>query len=89
MADGYGGIVFSLADTAFACACNSDSRIAVAADCSIVFVRPVLVGDTLVARARERTRFGRSGRYDVTIICGDSLVAEFRGRSHELKEPPR
>jgi len=77
----HGGYVFLLADTAFACACNSRGPVTVAAGADITFVRPVREGDLLVADARERTRFGRSGVYDVTVSCGDEVVAEFRGRS--------
>jgi len=80
----HGGVIFSIADTAFACACNSWGPIAVAAGCEIVFVAPARVGDTLLADARVRTRFGRSGIYDVTVRRGEDVVAEFRGRSHQL-----
>ena len=82
---GHGGMIFSLADTAFACACNSWGPVTVAAGCDIVFVSPARLGDVLIAEARVRSRFGRSGIYDVTVSAGDRLVAEFRGRSAELK----
>lgn len=81
---GHGGFVFLLADTAFACACNSYGPVTVASGAEITFVRPVREGDLLVATAQERTRFGRSGIYDVTVTCGDEVVAEFRGRSRSL-----
>ncbi len=81
---GHGGYVFMLADTAFACACNSEGPATVAAGAEISFVTPVREGDILVATAIERTRFGRSGIYDVTVRRGDDIVAEFRGRSHTL-----
>lgn len=78
----HGGMLFLLADTAFALACNSPGPQAVAAACDIVFCRPAAVGDVLRARAVERTRFGRSGIYDVTVTrAGGEIVAEFRGRS--------
>jgi acyl-CoA thioesterase len=77
----HGGYVFMLADTAFACACNSDGPVTLAAGADISFVTPARQGDILVATARERTRFGRSGIYDVTVRRGDDVVAEFRGRS--------
>lgn len=80
----HGGYVFLLADTAFALACNSRGPVTVAAGADITFVRPVREGDLLVAHARERTRYGRSGIYDVTVRCGDEVVAEFRGRSRTL-----
>ncbi|HEY2551283.1 MAG TPA: hydroxyphenylacetyl-CoA thioesterase PaaI [Streptosporangiaceae bacterium] len=77
----HGGYVFLLADTAFACACNSHGPVTVAAGAEITFIAPVREGDELVATARERVRFGRSGIYDVTVRRGDEIVAEFRGRS--------
>ncbi|MFJ3820866.1 hydroxyphenylacetyl-CoA thioesterase PaaI [Streptomyces nodosus] len=69
----HGGFLFLLADTAFACACNSHGPVTVAAAADIVFVAPAREGDVLVATACERTRYGRSGIYDVTVrrITGD------------------
>jgi acyl-CoA thioesterase len=80
----HGGLVFALADTAFACACNSFGPVTVAASAEIVFVAPARAGDVLVAEAVLRTRFGRAGLYDVTVRRGGEVVAEFRGRSHQL-----
>lgn len=81
----HGGFVFTLADTAFACACNADGRgVTVASGAEITFVAPVREGDLLVATAAERVVFGRSGLYDVTVRRGDEVVAEFRGRSRTL-----
>jgi phenylacetic acid degradation protein PaaD len=80
----HGGYVFLLADSAFACACNSHGPVTVAAGADITFVAPVHEGDTLVARAEERVRYGRSGVYDVTVRRGDEVVAEFRGRSRSI-----
>jgi acyl-CoA thioesterase len=80
----HGGYVFMLADTAFACACNSYGPVTVAAGADITFVRPVRAGEVLTAYAQVRTRFGRSGVYDVTVKSGDEVVAEFRGRSRTL-----
>jgi acyl-CoA thioesterase len=77
----HGGYVFLLADTAFACACNSYGPVTVAAGADIAFIAPVMAGDELAAIARERIRFGRSGIYDVTVRRGGEVVAEFRGRS--------
>ena len=74
----------ALADTAFACACNSHGPVTVAAGAEIVFVAPARLGDVLEAEAVERTTFGRSGIYDVTVRRGDAVIAEFRGRSHRL-----
>jgi acyl-CoA thioesterase len=81
---GHGGFVFMLADTAFACACNSDGAVTVASGADINFLAPVHEGDVLVATAAERDRYGRSGIYDVTVRRGDDVVAEFRGRSRTL-----
>ncbi|MEO3869024.1 hydroxyphenylacetyl-CoA thioesterase PaaI [Nonomuraea sp. B12E4] len=81
----HGGYVFLLADTAFACACNSHGPVTVAAGAEITFVAPAREGDVLVAEAAERTRFGRNGIYDITVRGpGGRVVAEFRGRSREL-----
>lgn len=80
-ASAHGGYVFLLADTAFACACNSHGPVTVAAAADITFVAPAREGDVLVATARERVRYGRSGVYDVTVRRGDEIIAEFRGRS--------
>jgi acyl-CoA thioesterase len=81
----HGGFVFTLADTAFAFACNTYDVRTVAAGADISFLEPVNVGDRLVARATERARRGRSGLYDVTVSRADgAVVAEFRGRSRSL-----
>ena len=83
----HGGYLFLLADSAFACACNSEGPVTVAAGADITFIAPVRAGDVLVAEAVERVRYGRSGLYDVTVSRDDEVVAEFRGRSRVL--PPR
>lgn len=84
----HGGYVFLLADTAFACACNSHGPVTVAAGAEITFIAPSHEGDELHAHARERTRFGRSGIYDITVYRGDGadapVVAEFRGHSRSI-----
>ncbi|MET7569106.1 hydroxyphenylacetyl-CoA thioesterase PaaI [Streptomyces sp. NPDC005492] len=80
----HGGYVFLLADSAFACACNSHGPVTVAAAADIDFVAPAHQGDVLVANATERTRFGRSGIYDVRVERGDQVIAEFRGRSRSI-----
>lgn len=77
----HGAFVFAVADTAFACACNSHGPVAVAAAADITFVAPARLGDLLEARAEERTRFGRNGIYDVTVRRGTDVIAEFRGTS--------
>jgi acyl-CoA thioesterase len=81
----HGGYVFLLADTAFACACNSHGPVAVAAGADITFVAAARLGDELRARAQERVSYGRSGIYDVTVTRGDDVIAEFRGRSRVLR----
>ncbi|MBK3578403.1 hydroxyphenylacetyl-CoA thioesterase PaaI [Streptomyces sp. MBT65] len=80
----HGGYLFLLADSAFACACNSHGPVTVAAGADIDFVAPAHEGDVLVATAAERTRFGRSGIYDVSVLRGDQVIAEFRGRSRSI-----
>ncbi|GAA2351686.1 hydroxyphenylacetyl-CoA thioesterase PaaI [Saccharopolyspora halophila] len=82
----HGGYLFLLADTTFACACNGHGPTAVAARADITFIRPVGLGDELVAVAQERTRFGRSGIYDVTVHRDEQPVAEFRGHSRTLND---
>jgi phenylacetic acid degradation protein PaaD len=81
----HGGFVFAVADTAFACACNSHGPLTVAAAADITFVAPTYAGDVLVARAIERTRFGRTGIYDVTVYRSDDIIAEFRGTSRTIE----
>lgn len=80
----HGGYIFLFADTAFACACNSHGPATVAAGADITFVAPAYEGDELRATAEERTRYGRSGIYDVTVRRGEDVIAEFRGRSRTL-----
>jgi acyl-CoA thioesterase len=80
----HGGYLFMLADTAFACACNSRGPVTVAVAADITFVAPVREGDVLVATAQERVSYGRSGIYDVSVRRGDEVVAEFRGRSRSI-----
>src|SRR5437762_161683 len=77
----HGGYVFLLADTAFACACNSHGPVTVAAGADITFVASAHLGDELEATAVERVTYGRSGIYDVTVTRGTEVIAEFRGRS--------
>ena len=81
---GHGGLTFTLADSAFAFACNSYNRRTVAAGAEIRFRRPTRAGDVLVATAVERERAGRDGTYDVVVRAGDDVVATFVGRSREI-----
>ena len=81
----HGGIVFTLADTAFAHACNSHGPATVAAAASIDFLAPAHEGDVLVAGAVEQHRRGRTGLYDVVVTSDDgTVIARFHGRSHQL-----
>jgi len=80
----HGGFIFTLADSAFAFACNSHGEAAVAAQCSITYLRPGKPGDRLIATAREVVRSGRTGIYDVRVVCGDQTIAEFRGHSRVI-----
>ncbi len=84
---GHGGLTFTLADSAFAFACNSYDRRTVAAGAEIRFLAPTRLGDLLIAVATERTREGRKGVYDVEVTAGDRLVATFVGHSHEIGGP--
>ena len=79
----HGGLVASLADSAFAVACNSHGEVTVAAGFDVSFLEAARLGDELVAVASERALRGRSGVYDVTVrrAGDDSVIAEFRGRS--------
>ena len=80
----HGGFIFLLADSTFAYACNSRNERAVAAQCNITFIRPGKLGDRLVATAREISRTGRSGIYDVRVTVDDVAIAELRGHSRTI-----
>ena len=80
----HGGFIFTLADSAFAFACNSHNDRVVAAQGQITFIKPGKLGDRLVAMAREVARSGRSGIYDVRVTAGDAVIAEFRGHSRVI-----
>ncbi|MDA9434204.1 hydroxyphenylacetyl-CoA thioesterase PaaI [Bradyrhizobium sp. CCBAU 51627] len=80
----HGGFIFTLADSAFAFACNSHNERVVAAQGQITFLKPGKLGDRLVATAREVSRGGRSGIYDVRVTSGDTVIAEFRGHSRVI-----
>ena len=85
----HGGYLFLLADSAFAVACNTYGPPVVAQGADVAFLAPVRVGAELVATAVERALRGRSGLYDVTVRCGDEVVAEFRGRSRAVPDRGR
>jgi acyl-CoA thioesterase len=81
----HGGFIFTLADSAFAFACNTYNQRTVAQHCAVTFLQPGRRGDTLTAHAVERNRSGRSGIYDVTVRDGEGeVVAEFRGHSRTI-----
>ncbi len=82
----HGGFIFTLADSTFAFACNSYNKAAVAAGCSIEFLKPAYVGDVLTCVGIEQTLSGRHGIYDmrVTNQHGDT-IAMFRGKSAQIQ----
>ena len=83
----HGGYIFTLADSAFAFACNSYNIQAVAAGCSIEYLAPAYEHDVLTAEAQEQSRTGRTGIYDVAVMNQDGKkIALFRGKSHQLKD---
>ncbi len=82
----HGGFIFTLADSAFAFACNTYNQRAVAQHCAVTFIAPGKLGDRLTARAIEQQRFGRSGIYDITVTREDgTVIAEFRGHSRTIE----
>ena len=82
----HGGLIFSLADSAFAFACNSHNLVTVAAGCTIEFLAPARKGDVLTATGRERTLAGRSGIYDIDVTNQHgATIAVFRGKSARIK----
>lgn len=85
----HGGLIATLADTAFAYACNAANELTVASGFSIDIVAPGRPGDRLTARAEELSRSGRTGLYDIAVQNQDGTrIAHFRGRSHTMKGRP-
>lgn len=81
----HGGYMFTLADSAFAFACNTYNNRVVAQHCAVSFLNPAALGDRLTAHAREVSRRGRSGIYDVRLTNAEGVVvAEFRGHSRVI-----
>jgi acyl-CoA thioesterase len=81
----HGGLIFTLADSAFAYACNSHNKNTVASACHIDFLAPGREGDTLQAEAVEQSASGRTGVYDVTVRDGEGrTLALFRGKSYRI-----
>lgn len=82
----HGGYIFTLADSAFAFACNSYNNVVVAQHCSVTYLIPGRIGDRLTAAATETSRRGRSGIYDIRVTNQNGEhVAEFRGHSRMVK----
>lgn len=81
----HGGMIFALADTAFAYACNSRNVATVAQGASIVFLAPAMLGETIVAEAREVALAGRNGVYEVSVATADGKpIAQFQGQSRAI-----
>lgn len=82
----HGGFIFTLADSAFAFACNTYNQRAVAQHCAVTFLAPGMLGDRLIAKGVERHRAKRSGIYDITVTRDDgAVIAEFRGHSRTIE----
>lgn len=82
----HGGFIFTLADSAFAFACNGYNQRTVGHQAAITYMAPARLGDRLTAVAREIHRAGRNGVYDVRVTNQDGAqVAEFRGHSRTVK----
>ena len=81
----HGGMIFALADTCFAHACNSYNNNTVASGCMVDFINPAKLADILTAEANERSLTGRTGVYDVIVTNQDNdTIAFFRGRSYRI-----
>lgn len=82
----HGGFIFTLADSAFAFACNTYNQRTVAQHCAVTFLTAGRLGDRLIAKGVERHRAGRSGIYDITVMREDgAVIAEFRGHSRTIE----
>lgn len=82
----HGGVTFSLADSAFAFACNSRNQATVALHNAITYLAPAHMGDVLTATAHEVSLIGRNGIYDVRVTNQDGkAIAEFRGQSRAIR----
>jgi acyl-CoA thioesterase len=81
----HGGFIFTLADSTFAFACNSHNKVAVAAGCSIEFLKPGQLGDVLTCEGVEQTLSGRHGVYDMKVSNQrGEVIAMFRGKSAQI-----
>jgi acyl-CoA thioesterase len=82
----HGGLIFTLADSTFAFACNSHNKVTVAAGCSIEFLKPAQLGDVLTCEGVEQLLQGRHGIYDMKVSNQrGEVVAVFRGKSTAIK----
>ena len=82
----HGGFIFTLADSTFAFACNSYNKAAVAAGCSIEFLKPGQLGDVLTCEGLEQTLSGRHGIYDMKVSNQrGEVIALFRGKSAQIQ----
>ncbi|MEJ5989672.1 hydroxyphenylacetyl-CoA thioesterase PaaI [Ramlibacter sp. PS3R-8] len=82
----HGGLIFTLADSTFAYACNSRNKVTVAAGCSIEFLKPAHLDDVLTCEGLEQVLQGRHGIYDMTVRNQrDEVVAVFRGKSASIQ----
>ncbi len=82
----HGGFIFTLADSTFAFACNSDNKVAVAAGCSIEFLKPGQLGDVLTSVGQEQALSGRHGIYDMKVTNQKGeVIAMFRGKSAQIQ----
>jgi acyl-CoA thioesterase len=82
----HGGLIFTLADSTFAFACNSHNKVAVAAGCSIEFLKPGQLGDVLTCEGAEQALQGRHGIYDMKVSNQrGEVVAMFRGKSAQIQ----
>lgn len=85
----HGGLISTLADSAFAFACNSSNELTVASGFSVDFLAPARLGDVLTATCTEVSRAGRTGVYDALVVSQlGARIAVFRGRSYTLKGKP-
>ena len=82
----HGGLIFTLADSTFAFACNSHNKVTVAAGCSIEFLKPARLGDVLTCEGVEQLLQGRHGIYDMKVSNQrGEVVAVFRGKSAQIQ----
>lgn len=82
----HGGFIFTLADSAFAVACNTYNQVTIGLGCTIDYLAPAFEGDTLIAACVEQSRKGRTGTYDVRVENQEGqLIALFRGKSYKVQ----